>query len=148
MAVPLAVSADRFARTPLRLLSILLGGYRPRDFAVRLWNGTDWGPGEGQPARFTLVLRRPGALRRMFLPPTELSLGDAYIHGDFDVEGDFEYAFSLGDHITGMRVGSVEWIHGVAKLVALPSDDRPPTRRRPTRLTGPLHSLARDREAV
>src|SRR4030066_6938 len=51
-AVPLAVPADRFARTSLRLLPILLRGYRPHDFAVRLWDGTIWGPGEGQPARF------------------------------------------------------------------------------------------------
>jgi len=148
MAVPLAVPADRFARTSLRLLPILLGGYRPRDFAVRLWDGTIWGPGEGQPARFTLVLRRPGAFRRMFLPPTELSLGDAYIHGDYDIEGDFESAFSLGDYITGMRMGSADWIRCAPKLIALPSDDRPPSGRRAVRLTGPRHSRARDREAV
>jgi len=148
MAVPLAVPADRFARTSLRLLPILLRGYRPRDFAVHLWDGTIWGPGEGQPARFTLVLRRPGALRRMFLPPTEVSLGDAYIQGDFDVEGDFEHAFALGDHITGMRMGSADWIRGAPKLLALPSDDRPSSRRHAARWKGPRHSFARDREAV
>ena len=148
MAVPLAVPADRFARTSLRILQILLGGYRPRDFAVRLWDGTTWGSGQGQPARFTLVLRRPGALRRMFLPPTEVSLGDAYIQGDFDVEGDFESAFSLGDYITGMRMGSADWVRCASKLIALPSDDRPPSGKHGVRLRGPRHSLARDREAV
>jgi cyclopropane-fatty-acyl-phospholipid synthase len=148
MAVPLAVPADRFARTTLRLLPILLSGYRPRDFAVRLWDGTIWGPEEGQPARFTLVLRRPGALRRMFLRPTEVSLGDAYIHGDFDVEGDFESAFALGDHIAGMRMGSADRVRCVSKLITLPSDDCPPCGKHAVRLRGTRHSLARDREAV
>jgi cyclopropane-fatty-acyl-phospholipid synthase len=148
MAVLLAVPADRFARTTLSLLPILLGGYRPRDFAVRLWDGTIWGPEEGQPARFTLVLRRPGALRRMFLRPTEVSLGDAYIHGDFDVEGDFESAFALGDHVAGMRMGSADWIRSASKLITLPSDDCPPCEKHAVRLRGPRHSLARDREAV
>jgi cyclopropane-fatty-acyl-phospholipid synthase len=148
MAVPLAVPSDRFARTTLRLLPILLGSYRPLDFAVRLWDGTIWGPGEGQPARFTLVLRRPGALRRMFLSPTEVSLGDAYAHGDFDVEGDFESAFSLGDHIVRMRMGSTDWVRCAPKLIGLPSDDRPPSREHAVRLRGTRHSLARDREAV
>ena len=35
---------------------------------------------------FTLVINHPGALRRMFLPPTEINLGEAFIFGDFDIE--------------------------------------------------------------
>ena len=34
---------------------------------------------------------------RMFRPPFELSLGEAYIYGDFDIEGDIFAAFSLID---------------------------------------------------
>ena len=56
----------------------------PRSFALRLWDGT-WLP-VPTGASFTLVLNHPGALRRMFTPPIELSLGEAFISGDFEVE--------------------------------------------------------------
>ena len=49
-----------------------------KSFAVRLWDGTLWGNTE-QP-RFTLVLNHPGALRAMFLSPSELTLGEAFIY--------------------------------------------------------------------
>ncbi len=62
----------------------------PRAFGVRLWDGTEL-PAEC-PA-FSLVLNHPGALRRMFTPPIELSLGEAFIYGDFDIEGDIFSAF-------------------------------------------------------
>jgi cyclopropane-fatty-acyl-phospholipid synthase len=84
----------------------------------------------------------------MFFPPTEFSLGDAYIHGDFDVEGDFESAFSLGDYVNELRMGSAEWVRCAPKFLALPSDDRPSSGTSAVRLTGRRHSLARDREAV
>jgi len=47
-----------------------------RDFTVRLWSGETL-PAGTSPANFTLVLKHPGALRRMFRPPLELSLGEA-----------------------------------------------------------------------
>src|SRR4030065_644275 len=86
---------------------------------------------------------RAGGGPRGSPPPTELSLGDAYIHGDYDIEGDFESAFSLGDYITGMRMGSADWIRCAPKLIALPSDDRPPSGRRAVRLTGARHARGR-----
>jgi hypothetical protein len=49
----------------LAFLENLLGDYRPRDVAVRLWDGTTRDPEPGRPARFTLVLKHPGALRRL-----------------------------------------------------------------------------------
>ncbi|MFL5991488.1 MAG: hypothetical protein ACJ73W_05780 [Rubrobacteraceae bacterium] len=46
------------------------------------------------------MLRRPGALRRMLLPPTDLALGEAYLRDDFDVEGDIEAAKGLASQIS------------------------------------------------
>jgi cyclopropane-fatty-acyl-phospholipid synthase len=66
---------------------------RPRSFQVRLWNGEVL-PADGDVA-FTLVLKTPGSLRRMFQVPVELSLGEAYLRGDFDIEGDLIAAFAL-----------------------------------------------------
>ena len=58
----------------------------PRAFDIRLWNGTlIRGDGDGS---LTVVINAPGSLRRMLRPPVELSLGEAYLRGDFDLEGD------------------------------------------------------------
>src|SRR5437660_910250 len=82
-------------KTTLSLLQDLLGSSPVRNFAVRLWDGTTWRPepASEEPVRFTLVLQHPGALRKMFLPPGELTLGEAYIYNDFDIEGSVEAAF-------------------------------------------------------
>ncbi|HKK08275.1 MAG TPA: cyclopropane-fatty-acyl-phospholipid synthase family protein, partial [Gemmatimonadota bacterium] len=72
-----------------RLLDRLFGPVDDRGFAVRYWTGLSEGPAD---APFTLVLNGPGALRSMFLPPTERSLGSAYVYGQCDVEGDIEAA--------------------------------------------------------
>ena len=66
----------------------MLGDYYPRDFAVRLWDGTAWESEADRPVSFTLVLNPPGALRSMFWPPGELALAEAYLYGDFDIEGE------------------------------------------------------------
>ena len=59
-------STDRAVQAAQSFMKDLLGGYHPRDFAVRLWDGTTWQPEVAAPLRFTLVLNHPGALRRMF----------------------------------------------------------------------------------
>jgi cyclopropane-fatty-acyl-phospholipid synthase len=79
-----------FGETPFRattnFLDSLLADYPRRDFRVRLWDGTSWGT-EDRP-RFTLVVKQPEALRAMFAFPGELTLGEAYIYDDFDIEGE------------------------------------------------------------
>ncbi|MFZ2085950.1 MAG: hypothetical protein WAU92_15755, partial [Candidatus Sulfotelmatobacter sp.] len=82
-------------------LETLLGDYPRRDFQVRLWDGTTWGA-EKQP-RFTLVLKHPEALSAMFFSPSELTLGEAYIRDDFDIEGDIEAVFDLADYLLGQK---------------------------------------------
>jgi cyclopropane-fatty-acyl-phospholipid synthase len=82
----------RHVRACLDILQGLLADCRPRDFAVRLWDGSTWPAEPGLPTRFTLVVACPGVLRRMLLRPSELSLAEAYIFGGLDVEGDMEAA--------------------------------------------------------
>ena len=74
----------------------LFAGSKPK-FRLQLWDGTTWGT-DGRPA-FTLILKQPRALREVFIDPTELSLGEAYVSGDFDVEGDMEAAYEFGDYL-------------------------------------------------
>ncbi len=127
-------------------LDALLADYSRRDFQVRLWDGTTWGA-ESRP-RFTLVLKHPGALRAMFLSPSELALGEAYIDDDYDIEGDIEAAFDLADYLLGQERSLWRSLDLTVMLQRLPGGGLPQTGLHPTRFSGPVHSKDRDRQAV
>lgn len=59
-----------------RVFGELPGEGLEQDFDVRLWDGTTWLERAVESPAFTLVLNHPGALRQMFLPPSELNLGE------------------------------------------------------------------------
>ena len=103
-------------------LAIAFGPVEARGFAVRLWDGTiDAPPGATLP--FTLVVRRPGALRRAFLPPSELALVEAYLRDDLDAEGDLGAAGRLGDLAASRLRAPRALLALVRALCALPTDD-------------------------
>ena len=119
----------------------------PRAFAVRLWDGREW-PASG-PARFRLDLTHPGALGQMLRPPLEQSLGEAYIHGDFEVEGDLGTALAALATLRGRRFTFAEILLALRDVARLPRSG--PARlagRGPVRLRGRRHSRQRDRDAV
>jgi len=128
------------------LLETLLADYPKRDFQVRLWDGTTWGM-EKQP-RFTLVLKNPEALRAMFLSPSELDLGEAYICDDFNIEGDIEAVFDLADYLLGQGRSVGESSDLKARLQELLVKDRPRAGPDPIKLWGSIHSKDRDQQAV
>lgn len=119
----------------------------PRSFSIRLWDGSRL-PAAGQPA-FNLALNHPGALRHMLKPPIELSLGEAFIYGDFDIEGDIFSAFSLVEDIATRTLKAGELIRITLGLLSLPGS-RPllAKGRGPAYLSGVRHSRARDRAAI
>jgi len=127
-------------------LEALLKGYPKRDFQIRFWDGTAWGA-QRQP-RFTLVLKHPGALRAMSVSPSELSVGEAYIYGDFDIEGDFEAAFELAEYVLGQERGSGETPDLNGRLQRLPGQDHSATSLGTPGLWGEPHSRDRDRRAI
>ena len=91
-----AIAPDAGAvRAAQRVVTDLFGPTSAREFAVRYWDGTTEHP--ARRPTFSLDIRHPAALRRMLLPPTELSIAEAYIRGDIDVGGDIERAANLGD---------------------------------------------------
>jgi hypothetical protein len=120
----------------------------PRDFAVRFWDDTVWEPDAGQEARFTVVLRHPGAVRAMFSPPGELTVSEAYVYDDFDVEGDLEAVFPLADHLLAREAGLAERLRALRRLHALPSGRQSRVGRERARLSGRRSSLERDRRAI
>ena len=135
--------------TPAATLAALeaLLGPDPRDFVVRLWTGEALQPTPGQRARFTLVLTHPAALRRMLWPPSELTLAEAFVRGDFDVEGDLVAAFALRDRFTP----SARTLAQLARLLPAAIAGDGEERRAPTRaarLGGVVHGRARDAAAV
>src|SRR5439155_2202208 len=87
----------RAVREAQLVVEDLFGPVARRGFALCYWDGTVDSPPIGP--RFTLVIRRPGALRRMLLPPSELSLVEAYLYDDVDIEGPLEATADLGDTI-------------------------------------------------
>jgi cyclopropane-fatty-acyl-phospholipid synthase len=133
------------------VLTALLGEPHERPFDVKFWDGSiDRGNNPRTP--FTLVLNRPAALRRMLLPPNEMSLVESYLSGDVEIEGSMEAASSLAEMI-GDRVRSPV---NVARLVALvlklpgKADDVLADARFPERARklGPRHTPVRDAAAI
>ena len=87
-------------RTSLEVFERRTHGYVSPDCSVRFWNGSIWMPGGHHPPRFSIALHHPGALRRMFLHRSQVALGEAYLAGDFSVEGDLESSFRLADYLS------------------------------------------------
>jgi cyclopropane-fatty-acyl-phospholipid synthase len=132
------------------VLEQLFGSAEGRSFAVRFWDDSVDQPGHTEP-RVTLVLRSPWALRRMFLPPSELRLGEAFARGDFDIEGDLEAAAALASLVRAVVSRPAALSRLLFRLVALPADppsSRPRRRSRGIARLAPTHSRARDRAAV
>jgi len=150
MASPLSKTTNQAVQTTLSLLQDLLGSSPQPNFAVRLWEGTTWKPeaASAEPARFTLVLQHPGALRTMFLPPSELNLGEAYIYNDFDIEGDIEAVFPLGDHIMDERWGKMAQVRYGKRLLSLPKAGQSRPADSAAKLQGTRHSKERDQQAI
>jgi cyclopropane-fatty-acyl-phospholipid synthase len=119
----------------------------PRRFDVRLDDGPVLSSG-AEPA-FTLALSHPGALRRMLSPPIELSMGESFIYGDFDIEGDIFSAFSVIDKYLNRKFSLGDMLGILRGVVALPrSGPARPAGRGPARLRGRLHSRERDFAAI
>lgn len=134
--------------TSRRLLDELTSDYGPRDFFVRYWNGETDEPAPGQASRFTLILEHPGALRSMFWPFDKLALGESYIYGDFEIEGDFHAFFALLRHLINRRFSPLTKLKLLRLMMALPKERRPRTGRQGVQLSGAVHSKGRDRQAI
>ncbi len=89
---------DRALANAKAICALLFGEPGTRPFAVRYWDGSTETARTTAPP-FTVVVNRAGALRRMLFPPNELTIIEALLSGDIDLEGDAEQAMCLGDGI-------------------------------------------------
>ncbi|MGH9598705.1 MAG: class I SAM-dependent methyltransferase [Terracidiphilus sp.] len=81
------------------LLGSLFQDYDGPAFALRLWDGWRWTSSPNDLPVCTIVVENPKALADLFAAPNELTLGEAFIHGDLDVEGDIFSVFSVSEHL-------------------------------------------------
>jgi len=147
------VSQDKSAARTLNFLQELLRGYRPRNFSVELWDGTQWEPEPGQFRRFGWKIKRPGALRSALAisnlaNSSTVALAEAYIYGDFDLDGDIEGVFPLADYLLSSPWTKRQKLRLSALLLGLPAGGGPRPVRPGEKLHGRLHSRERDRAAV
>jgi len=143
---------DRRALVHARaVVEALFGPPLHRPMHVRYWDGSTE-PGRPDSA-FTLCINRRGALRRMLLPPSELSIVESYLSGDMDVEGDLESATELGDAIA-LRLRSPGTLATLTRhLLALPrGEPAPPVHdaraEHSVEPVGKRHEAERDRAAI
>jgi cyclopropane-fatty-acyl-phospholipid synthase len=103
------------------VVRLLFGAPGERAFDVLYWDGTaETGTGG---AGFKLLINRPGALRRMLLPPSEISIVEAFLSGDVGVDGNLELAITLGDAINARLKSAPALAHLTRHLLSLPKND-------------------------
>ena len=132
------------ARFTLESLDQLFADYPRHDFNVRLWDGTSWGCKEHP--RFTFILKNPSALWQLMRSPSELTLGEAFIFDDLDIEGDLEAAFEVGDFLVSAGERNLSSTPFLAKLLTFP--DRHHGKCSGAHPQGEVHSRDRDRQAI
>lgn len=139
---------ENFASRSLAFLQQLVREYHPRNFTVELWDGTRWEPEAGHFHRFTWKINRPGALRAAFEEASQVAFAEAYVYGNFDLEGDLAGVFPLADYLLNHNWSKQEKARLGTMLRALPRADHSAPLRPGRQLRGRLHSEARDRQAI
>jgi len=150
MATP-GAPQDRTLLACLAFLRQLLEHCHLKQFAVRFWNGLTWKPHSDSMPVFTIVLKHPGALRKMFWPPDDLTLAEAYLHNDFDIEGDVIQFFQLIHYLSTVNRPPPENLILGTLLFQLPDQGGPRSGQpgqQPAVLSGSEHTPERDRQAV
>ena len=95
----------------------LFDGYEGPAFAVRLWDDWRWQlSGRGETS-CTIVVNSANALRALILRPSEVTLGEAFLSKDIDVEGDLFSVFEVAEYVfhcsKGRQQRILEAISGV-----------------------------------
>ena len=120
-------------------LNELFRDYRGTPFRMQTPNW-HWASSPAAVPCFVLRFRRPEGLESLFRNPSQVALGEAYIRGDVEIEGDLFEAVRLADYVLG-RAGRRSGAPGraVRKALAIAADRA---------MRGRLHSRKRDRAAI
>jgi cyclopropane-fatty-acyl-phospholipid synthase len=80
-------------------LQSLFAQYAGPAFALCFWDGWQWRSTSAAKPVCTVALRNEQALRALIAEPNEITLGEAFIRNELDVEGDIFAVFSIGEHL-------------------------------------------------
>lgn len=108
---------DRLPRHVSNSLVNLFGRYSGPPFAIRFWDNSVWAV-SFQPPVFTFVFRTERVWRKVLSAMNELSLGEGFITGDLDVEGDLYAAFQLAQFLIERAMESHRTPTNVAMLLS------------------------------
>lgn len=142
--MPTVTKADTLSRRLQAGLNHELESYHGPSFDLRLWDDTGAHYGSGKP-RFTVTVKSLDVLKSLLWNPTEITLGDAFVKGDLEVEGDifamFEFADFVFSHAHGAESPSLARRLAISAAKAYHSLEFH---------VGDLftHSLRRDRQAI
>jgi len=94
----------------------LFEGYNGPPFSIRLWDGWRWYSSSANEQACTIVFHSANALQSLIARPSEITLGEAFLSKDIDVEGDLFSVFAVAEHVfqcpTGRRQRILEVISG------------------------------------
>ncbi|HZY63390.1 MAG TPA: cyclopropane-fatty-acyl-phospholipid synthase family protein [Edaphobacter sp.] len=118
--------------------------YHGPAFELRLWDDTTAKYGSGTP-HFTVTIKSLDALKTILWDPNEITLGDAFVRGDIDVDGDIFAMFEFADFIFNHAHGKDGPFYGRRMVFSAINAFR--------RLEYKIddlfiHSLRRDKEAI
>ncbi len=80
-------------------LDSMFQGYAGVPFAIRLWDGWRWTSSANGAPVCTLVVNSTDALRALLSRPSEITLGEAFLSKDIDVEGDLFSVFAVTEYL-------------------------------------------------
>ncbi|HWZ53039.1 MAG TPA: cyclopropane-fatty-acyl-phospholipid synthase family protein [Granulicella sp.] len=121
-----------------KVFDALFSGYAGPAFSIRLWDGWQWSSSTQAEPRCSLTFNSPRAFEALVLRPSEITLGEAFLAGDIDVDGDLFSVFAVTEHIfhcpQGRRRKLLETLSRVLFEIA--------------RWWNQPHSVERDRTAI
>lgn len=95
------MSSDPSASREKRLgrqLAGLFNGYNGAGFSIRFWDGWQWNYGPARGA-CTLAINSPAALASLAAGTDEVTLGEAFVRKELDIEGDIFSAFAIAEYL-------------------------------------------------
>lgn len=122
------------------ILDTLFEGYQGPCFSVRFWDRLHWiSPGGEQPV-CTIVVSSASALRSLLIDASEITLGEAFLSKDIDVEGDIFSGFDAAEHLFQGQRGRGQRIREIAAGIFTGACS--------WLKKGKTHSIRRDRAAI
>lgn len=127
-------------------LQELFGQSPPEDVAFRFWDESLWPPG-GAARRSIVVFSSLEGFCRVFQSPNELSAAEAFVRGDYDIEGDVETVVAMAADVA-RDSRNLSRIATLARRLFRIRRLKLAGGSRAAFLTGRTHSPARDRKAI